>query len=46
MHPDSITYTTFISVFGNNEYLPMPINLKNARSVFQLMMDRVVVRVL
>ena len=41
MHPESIKYTTFISEFGKFEYLAMPMDLKNAGSTFQRMMDKV-----
>ena len=34
MHHDSIKYTTFISEFCKQEYLAMPIGLKNAGSTF------------
>ena len=41
MHPDSIKYTTFTSKFDKNEYLAMPMGLKNAGSTFERMMDKV-----
>ena len=43
MHLDSIKFTTFISEFGKHEheYLAMSICLKNAGSIFQRMMDKV-----
>ena len=41
IYPDSIKYTTFISEFGKHEYLAMPMGLKNAGSIFQSMMEKV-----
>ena len=41
MYPNSLKYTTFISEFGTHEYLAMPMGLRNAWSIFQRMMDKV-----
>src|ERR1044072_6510534 len=41
MHPDSITYTSFIIPFGQYEFLVMPFGLKQVPRWFQLLMNDV-----
>src|ERR1044072_8834597 len=41
MHSDSIKYTSFITPFGQYEFLVMPFGLKQASGWFQLLMNEV-----
>jgi hypothetical protein len=41
MHPDDIPKTAIITPFGLFEFLRLPFGLRNAGSIFQQMMDRV-----
>src|ERR1043165_9992865 len=41
MHPDLIKYTSFITPFGQYEFLVMPFGLKQALEWFQLLMNDV-----
>ena len=41
MHPDLIKYTSFITPFGQYEFLVMPFGLKQASGWFQLLMNDV-----
>jgi hypothetical protein len=41
MHPDDIPKTAIIAPFGLFEFLRLPVDLRNAGSTFQRMMDQV-----